>query len=498
MTGRIFLKLISVVLLAMALALTAIGILSGRLVERAYLDHLDTELKQKVQMLQVMERDKLLTLTPASVAELARNSGARVTVIAHDGRVLFDSSADPSTLENHAGRPEIREAMNGRIGSSLRHSVSIGIRFLYTAGPIQDGVIRLAVPVREIEAQVALLQRQLVGIAALAFLPGILLAAAFARGFSTRLGTAIHYASTLATGNFKARLQQTGNDELGVLASQLNETGEKLQKMFEELEREQVELEKLERVRKDFIINVSHELRTPLASIQGYTETLLEGAIHDNENNVRFLNIIRQNTERLARLTGDLLTLSRLELKTQEFNFDSFYVNTLLQDCIDTLRPMAEKKQLRLRFKPAPDGSEVYCDSEALHQVIVNLVDNAIKYTPEGGTITVMARAIHDAGAAKMVEIGIRDTGIGIPEDDLPRLFERFYRVDKARSRALGGTGLGLAIVKHLVRSMGGEVQLESAVNQGSTFRFTLPSAPPDGGLQPDGKVVTVQKIDID
>jgi two-component system phosphate regulon sensor histidine kinase PhoR len=238
-------------------------------------------------------------------------------------------------------------------------------------------------------------------------------------------------------------------------------------------------------VRKDFVINVSHELRTPLASIQGYTETLLDGAIHDSEHNMRFLTIIRQNAERLARLTGDLMTLSRLELRTTKFQFFSYYVNDLVMDCVDSMRPMAEKNHVRLAVIPAGDAVEVFCDSESLHQIMSNLLDNALKYTPEGGLIEVTARALE--GEPEMVEIAVRDSGIGIPAEELHRLFERFYRVDKARSRQLGGTGLGLAIVKHLVRAHKGAVRVESDPGKGSTFAFTLPVH--DVGLADDGAV---------
>jgi two-component system phosphate regulon sensor histidine kinase PhoR len=240
--------------------------------------------------------------------------------------------------------------------------------------------------------------------------------------------------------------------------------------MFEQLEREHAELDHLERVRRDFVVNVSHELRTPLASIQGYTETLLDGALHDPSNNVRFLEIIRQNAERLGRLTADLLTLSRIEQKTQRFQFAHYFVNALIVQHADSMRPIAAKKGISLHIEPAPHDTEAFCDAEAMHQIVTNLLDNAIKYTPEGGAVTVGARAGTD-----VVEIYVRDTGIGIPPEELPRLFERFYRVDKARSRDLGGTGLGLAIVKHLVRSQGGDVRVESVPNQGSTFSFTVP-----------------------
>ncbi|MBL8179651.1 MAG: HAMP domain-containing protein, partial [Bryobacterales bacterium] len=300
--------------------------------------------------------------------------------------------------------------------------------------------------------------------------PAVIVAAFFARYVSSRLGAIIRYAGALADGKFEERLPKPRRDELGLLERKLNETGEKLQHTVEQLHREHVELEKLERVRKDFVINVSHELRTPLASIQGYTETLLDGALHDTANNVKFLSIIRQNAERLGRLTADLLTLSRIELKTQKLQPESYYLNALVQDCVDSIMPIAAKKRIRILVEPAPVKSEVYCDSEAVHQILSNLLDNAIKYTPEGG-------AIHVSSLRKssLMEVAVRDTGIGIPEEDQPRLFERFYRVDKARSRELGGTGLGLAIVKHLAKAMGGEVGVRSQHGDGATFWFTLP-----------------------
>jgi len=481
MTARIFLKFIVAVLIIMVVALTGIDFLSARLAERAYVGQLKIALTEKLAVLQTVHRQKLAELKPETVRELARSAGGRLTIIAHDGRVLLDSEAEPANMENHASRPEVQEALRGHTGSASRESASVGIRFLYVAAPLDDGVIRIAVPLKDVEAHVNELRKNLVIYTALAFLPAILLAAFLARHFSSRLGAAIQYASTLAMGNFKARLENPGNDELGTLGKQLNETGEKLQKMFEELEHEHVELEKLERIRKDFVINVSHELRTPLASIQGYTETLLDGALEDKEHNVKFLQIISQNAERLTRLTADLLTLGRLELKTQKLQPADYDINRLLADCIANLRPMADKKQIDVRYEPAPDSTKAFCDSEAIHQIMMNLLDNAIKYTPEGGHITVLARPFVDVGRGEMVEVGVRDTGIGIPAQELPRLFERFYRVDKARSRALGGTGLGLAIVKHLVRSLGGDVSVESVANQGSTFRFTLPVHAPAG-----------------
>lgn len=475
MTARIFFKLITAVLLVLAVALTAIDFLASHLAEQAYIQTLRRDLVEKGRMLQLVEGG-LDGTSSRHFQQLAAAANARLTLIAPDGRVLLDSEADPARMENHALRPEVAQALRGGVGSSTRLSTSVGEQFLYVALPAKAGALRLALPLYEVSAEVRAIRRGLLWFTLLAFLPAIALAAFFAHYFSSRLGEIIEYAGALASGNFRLRLKHLGRDELGTLSRKLNETGEKLQRAFEDLQQEHVELEKLERIRKDFVINVSHELRTPLASIQGYTETLLDGALHDPDHNVKFLTIIRQNAERLARLTGDLLTLSRIELKTQKFQFASYYVNALIADIVDSMRPMLEKKNIQVELQRAPDDAEMFCDSEAVHQVLSNLLDNALKYTPEGGCVKVTAVTLPaKPGGVDLVSVTVADTGIGIPKDDLPRLFERFYRVDKARSRELGGTGLGLAIVKHLVRAQGGDVSVESEPGKGSTFSFTLP-----------------------
>lgn len=471
LTSRIFVKLILGVLCVLVIALAAVDYLASRVAERTHIQTLTNELADKCRMLALVPPEELRNEAPEFVA-MARAAGGRITLVARNGLVTADSEADPRHMENHSSRPEIRAALGGATGSDARTSNTVGVRFLYVAIPLRDGALRIAVPLKEVDSQVSGIRHQLLAAVAIAFIPGFLVAALFARYVSKRLAGIIDYAGRLARGDFQARLSQSwSRDELGMLTEQLNETGEKLQAMFHQLQAEHAELEKLERIRKDFVINVSHELRTPLASIQGYTETLLDGALHDPEHNVRFLSIIRQNAERLGRLTADLMTLSRIELKTARFQFASYDVNALVEDCIDSIRPLAERKTVTLNFESAPTGADMFCDSEAVHQILTNLLDNALKYTPTGGSITVGARPISEEN----IEIYVKDTGIGIPEEDQSRLFERFYRVDKARSREMGGTGLGLAIVKHLVRSQGGEVRVESAVGTGSTFIFTLP-----------------------
>jgi two-component system, OmpR family, phosphate regulon sensor histidine kinase PhoR len=468
MTTRIFVKLLLAGLGVLVVALAAVDFLTARVTERFYLDGLKQDLAGKGRVLALVDPDR----AKAQIGVLAAATGARLTMIASDGSVLADSEADPRTLENHGSRPEVVQARNGSTGWDIRKSsVAGGVQRLYVAVPSGTGVLRLSVPVSGIQAKVSEVRRQVLQAAMLAFIPSLLLAAIVSRQASIRLAAIIHYAGKLAQGDFAARLDQTGSGEFGLLGRKLNETGQNLQRIVKELDREHTELEKLERIRKDFVINVSHELRTPLASIQGYTETLLDGAVHEPTINVRFLNIIRQNAERLARLTADLLTLSRIELGRHKFQFASYLVNRLMEDCVASVQLLAEKKDIRITIEPGPADSEVFCDSEAVHQILGNLLDNAIKYTPEGGDVLVGASPPSDG----RVRIWVRDTGLGIPEADLHRLFERFYRVDKARSRELGGTGLGLAIVKHLVRAHGGDVSVESVVNEGSTFSITLP-----------------------
>jgi two-component system, OmpR family, phosphate regulon sensor histidine kinase PhoR len=482
MTGKIFLKLIAGVFCLLLLALLTVDYFATNVAKDNYIQNLTGQLGDKGRML-ALSLDTPETLDAERVRRMARAAGGRITVVRADGKVLVDSEADAATMENHRTRPELVQAFRGGTGSDIRQSATIGVSFLYVAVPIAGGssAIRVAFPLAEINRQVSQIRGKILVSTALAFLPAILIAAVVARYISRRFATIMAHAGELARGNFRSRLPQTDASEFGQLARTLNETAGNLEQAVAQLEHEHAELEKLERVRKDFVINVSHELRTPLASIQGYTETLIDGAIADADYNMRFLGIIRHNAERLARLTDDLLTLSRVEQKRQKFEFETHFVNALIDDAFDMMRPIAEKNRILLVEERTPEDTVVCCDSEAVSQILSNLMENAIKYTPEGGRISVGALA-----QGSMVEFFVRDTGVGIPEEDLPRLFERFYRVDKARSRELGGTGLGLSIVKHLVAAHNGATRVESRVHEGTTFAFTLPVNQATLGLNPE------------
>ncbi|MGH7254212.1 MAG: two-component system histidine kinase PnpS, partial [Nitrospirales bacterium] len=233
-------------------------------------------------------------------------------------------------------------------------------------------------------------------------------------------------------------------------------------------------LRRLEKIRKDFVANVSHEIRTPLTSIKGYVEALLDGEKDDPDQAAKFLNIILTQTDRLNLILEDLLQLSQIESGQVRFKRTPVQLRTVVNRTLAALKPQAEKKGHTVTVAIPDEVPPVLGDEDRLVQVATNLLDNAIKYTPERGTITIAART----GGPGAVELTVTDTGIGIPEPDRPRVFERFYRVDKARSRELGGTGLGLAIVKHIiVEGHGGRVWVEGQLPKGSRFIVQLPSA---------------------
>jgi two-component system, OmpR family, phosphate regulon sensor histidine kinase PhoR len=233
------------------------------------------------------------------------------------------------------------------------------------------------------------------------------------------------------------------------------------------------ELRRLERVRQEFVANVSHELKTPLAVIQACAETLQDGAAEDPDVRGPFLQQVIDQAARLHALILDLLSLARLDAGEETFERQELRVGELVAECLDRHRPRAEAKGMTLEAGAPPGELIVWADPEAVSQILDNLVDNAVKYTRAGGTVGVRCSAGPDG-----VNIDVEDNGPGIPEVDLPRIFARFYRVDRARSRELGGTGLGLAIVKRLSQAMGGSVKVASEVGRGTTFTVTLPGRP--------------------
>jgi two-component system phosphate regulon sensor histidine kinase PhoR len=517
------------------------------------------------------------------VDEAARDVKARVTIVAPDGRVLADSALPEASLaaaENHAQRPEVKEALAARIGRARRLSATVGDELLYAAVPIQlDGqtvaVSRVALPLGGITARVRRMQPLLaLGLVAAA---AMVAAAALLGGsrFRRVLTDVTSAAGAFAAGDLSARVRVDRDDELGRLAGHLNRMATQLDERLTQSARDKrrtdaileamddgllavdtrgtvvlanealvrdlglqdpvgrhylevvrqpevdgvvkkvlsygrrstAEIEiarfkrsfvvagvplagagdvpqgailtfhdvtqerRLESVRRDFVANASHELRTPLTSIRGFVEALEDGALREPGTAERFLGKIRVHADRMAELIEDLLELSRLESGSEAVNRDPVIPARVAASVVGSFAERAAAKRIGLALRGQTEAA-VMTDGERLRRILENLLDNAIKYTPEGGDVTVVVR-----GNGDEVAIDVADTGPGIPSEHLSRIFERFYRVDKSRSRDLGGTGLGLSIVKHLAEGIGGRVSVESTPGRGSTFTITLPGS---------------------
>lgn len=270
-----------------------------------------------------------------------------------------------------------------------------------------------------------------------------------------------HIISNIRNNNYKTA------DEIQ-LSQNLAGLEEEIKSMFIKARSDVEYLKRLERIRSEFLGNVSHELRTPIFSIQGYIETLLNGAIDDDKVNRNFLAKANQHTINLNNLLNDLIDISMIESGEMRMSFRYFSVKEYFEGIITEMKPLADEKGIQLKLEPVGDKLQLFGDKNKLKQVFVNLLTNAIKYT-ESGSVTILVR--EEENASRVV---IKDTGIGIPEEDIPRIFERFFRVDKARSRSVGGTGLGLAIVKHIVEAHGSKVEVKSELGRGSEFSFRL------------------------
>ena len=511
-----------------------------------------------------------------------KDINARVTIIDMSGKVLGDSTLDNDTMANHANRPEIKAAMRGGIGQSLRYSTSLRERMFYFAVPVKSdnrvlGIVRVAIPWSEIQAGQNHIRFTIGTAVVVALILMIIVVSSFTSSLVVPLQEMTQVAGEIAEGKLDRTLDVDSNDEIGALSRGLNYMAERLRDNIRQIteERNKVEailasmsdgviavdcngnillinpaaermfnikyensmgkgvievirnydLEKLlqtalmseesitrevqifipdpksfristaplmsetgvvgvvavlrditafrevERMKTDFVANVSHELRTPLTSIKGFVETLMDGAMEDPKTAAYFLEIINDETDRLNRLISDLLSLSRVEAKQGQIRKAALNLDKLIINTVSILSPQASEKNQILNVDIKTPLPVISADEDMIGQLLINLVDNAIKYTADGGRIDIRAERWNDS-----VKIAVSDTGIGIPRDSIPRLFERFYRVDKARSREMGGTGLGLAIVKHILEVHSGRIEVDSIVGQGSTFTVYLPA----------------------
>ena len=517
------------------------------------------------------------------VDRAGRSTQTRLTVVSMNGTVLGDTSASGEALqaiENHAGRPEVRDALSLGEGTNERLSNTTHERQLYVAVQIRHegrllGVARASLSLARIEMRVSQLQRSL----SLALLSVLVLASGLAwwlsRPLAEPMSRVLEGAQAMARGDLGKRIREDRDDEFGQLARVLNQAAFGIQEQFAAATRERArfsavlaamedgllavdhkgivllandalarshnlagatgthylevfrqaeigalidqvltsgqrrtaeidlagsgrsfvlvgvpfpaspgephgavitfndvsERRRVDRIRRDFVANASHELRTPLTSIRGFVEALEDGGLEEPETAKRFLSRIRANADRMASLVDDLLALSRLESGAQPPSLEPLDCGAVATDVVASFAEVAARKSITLDSVQAPTAA-VPGDGDRLRRILEHLVDNALKYTPDGGRVTVRV-APEGAG----VVVSVEDSGPGIGPEHLPRLFERFYRVDTARSRELGGTGLGLSIVKHLAESMGASVSVASEPGQGSRFETHLPPA---------------------
>lgn len=582
--------------LALLLAvLAAVDFYAGRILRENYIRAADERLNALAQLAKSEPPAFDSETALASWSSWMSQSGARVTVIAANGRVLADSAHDIETMENHSNRPEFRQAMATGEGESVRHSHTLNRDLVYWAerfdrrdeAPV---IVRFASPLAQINSALAEVRQKLWEASLLILLLAIGISVLFARRFATRVGRLQEFAQRVAVGDFRPFTQNAETDELGDLSRALNLTASRLSATIGSLTDERnrsaailrsmaegvavidareritfcneafakiwnvrgmsegaepaideirhpdvleliraalagkeatgeislgstqprsfavmaapvslsrngtdgteiqrassavgavlvfheiTDIRRLEQVRKDFVANVSHELRTPLTAIQGFAETLLSGALEDQQNNRHFIGIIRNHARRLSRLTDDLLELSRIEAGKLAMDLQAVDIGDLIRSNIDSAQKTAREKEVSLNSVMPCDGfPPIRGDAGLLREVLRNLLDNAIQYTPAGGSVEISV-ARNDGFAV----LTVADSGIGIPQSDQTRIFERFYRVDAARSREVGGTGLGLAIAKHIVEAHGGQIWVESEIGKGSKFYFSLPLA---------------------
>ncbi len=579
--SRIFRKLLLTFLLVILAAVLVLDFLLSRYTADRETSNTETRLASQARIL----AGEVETANPAALAEWARAAAqrawCRITIINPSGTVLADSEHDPSTMENHAQRPEVAAALKGSQGAAVRRSATLDRDLLYLAAPVGLGgkpgyVLRLAVPLEQVSDAVAEVRRRVLQVSLLAALLALGTAYFMSRALSRRIGQVKTFAESLVNARFTETLPPGPDDELGALARSLNSMAAQLRDMLERLRLEAArrdailagmvegvlavdhevcvtfcnqafaravgaphpvperlpvlelvrdpafldlltrvlvtgeaqrrrlqlaaaegrsyevqaapldlrsgrgaiailhditDLERLERVRRDFVANVSHELRTPLAAIQGYAETLLDGALEDRENNRKFLEVIKSQAMRLNQIASDLLALSELESEEALPSTEAVSVRQVIDAAVRSVESEAGLRNVKIQ-RGEDREDQVIAHRIRLEQVLVNLLDNAVKFNRPGGEVRIETRRTEQG----MLRISVVDNGIGIPSEDLPRIFERFYRVDKARSREVGGTGLGLSIVKHAVERMGGKIAVESQLGKGSRFTVFLPA----------------------
>ena len=460
MKKAIFHRFILVLLAALCLNSVIFYVASSHLILNTAKD----EMVYTIEALDsILEYDGDLQQQLTRLDEFADQGDGRITLIDRDGRVVMDSDADASGLDNHGDREEVNQALLTGQGYAKRQSETLGRTMLYVAcrSAHSDMVIRMAVPYRGMQEYLPML------------FPAAFLSFLIALGCSSIVTRRLVSSITKPLSDISKEMLKVKGDysQLHVQGScypELNIISETTMKLAENVKNYLAQIERERQIRQEFFSNASHELKTPITSIQGYAELLESGMIQDENMKLDFAGRIKKEAINMTGLINDILMISRLEAKDAQVTVSDVRISPLLEDIVESLKPQAAKSQVFIHTDCQPICFRA--NPQQMKELLGNLMSNAVKYNHPGGQVWVNIRE-----RGEQLLIRVRDNGMGIPENSLERIFERFYRVDKGRSRKQGGTGLGLSIVKHIVNYYHGSIQVKSQLEKGTEFTVTIP-----------------------
>ena len=409
------------------------------------------------------QSDQELLRQTENLEDFTQRDESRLTLIRGDGTVAADSDAEAGEMDNHLQREEVRQALETGEGYTTRFSETLGQDMLYAAcrSRHSDMILRLAVPYYGMQEFLPVLFPAVI----VSFLAALGISVIFSRRFAYSVPKPLQDISKemlKVRGDYgELHFDRYKYPEINVIADTTMKMSRNVKDYLNRIEKEK-------QIRQEFFSNASHELKTPITSIQGYAELLESGMIVDEEMKADFARRIKKEAENMTGLINDILMISRLEAKDAEVVFSQVRISVLLDDILDSLKPLAAQSQVFIHSDCQPISIEA--NPQQMKELLNNLITNAVKYNRPGGQVWIQIREKGDA-----MLIRVRDNGMGIPEDSLDRIFERFYRVDKGRSRKQGGTGLGLSIVKHIVSFYQGTIRVSSELDKGSEFVVELP-----------------------
>ncbi|AQS59304.1 sensor histidine kinase [Desulforamulus ferrireducens] len=436
--------------------------LGNKVAEMARAEQDPVALDEKVALIAWLNNANVMILNERGMVTHCQGMGFSTKDMAMGMHNLHHSPMSMTDLEKlYHGQVVIHKGSNSFLKTDV---LSVGMPFKDSNN--SNRVVVIHAPLEPLADELKGLQMLTIYTAVGGILLASLLSLFFSRLISKPLVKMNKVALSLARGDYRQRVDMQAKDEMGMLANSLNTLASRLQEKISQLERQ-------EQIRREFVTNVAHEIKTPLAVMQGFTETLLDGLAKTRQERDKYLQNILDEINRLKRLVNEILDLKRMEEGYFDFDREPCDLRDIIHQVQQKLGQLAVEKGLRLEINLANNLPLVICNSDRMARVLVNLLANAIRHTPEGGKITLSA-----ASKDNQVYLCIRDTGEGIAPEDLPLIWERFYKGDKSRNRTQGGTGLGLAIVKQIVEGHGGQISVESKLNEGTTFHIVLPVNP--------------------